>query len=70
MKAIKIIKKWSALRHPDPTFAKTAIAYYKGLDKKQRSLMIKEFQDYIEAVDNGSIIASPIELPTIPKLKV
>lgn len=59
----KIIKKWSRLRYPDKKFEKTAFDLYKSLTNIDKARMLKEFEDYIDAVDRGDIIPSPPELP-------
>lgn len=63
MKNIKIIKKWSQLRHPDPNFYKVAVSLYNSLPPNDKGKMITEFEDYIKAVESGTITP---ELPKIP----
>ena len=67
MKAIKIIKKYYKIRM-SPWITDTAITFYLGLDTLNRTRMMKEYQDYIDGVKNGTIIPTQPTLPKIPKL--
>jgi hypothetical protein len=70
MKAIKIIKKYYKIRMNDPELIRCAILFYKGLNTNEKTQMIKEYQDYIRGVEEGSIIPIVPSLPEVPKYKI
>lgn len=63
MKYQKIIKKYSKIRGMTDGYAKTAIRYYKSLEQTDKNLMLEEFEDYIEGVQSGRIVAEPVPTP-------